>query len=46
MAATPEEETRLCRVISDFYARLSALDEAEAANAVRAAMGAPTPQGR
>lgn len=45
--ANIDEETRLCRVVSDFYARLSALDPAEAANAVRAAVaGGAVPEGR
>lgn len=42
--ASPEDEAKLCRVVSDFYARLAALDPAEAANAVRAAVGASATQ--
>lgn len=36
--ASSDDALKLCRVVSDFYARLSALDPAEAANAVRAAV--------
>lgn len=36
--SSPDDELKLCRVVSDFYARLAALDPAEAANAVRAAV--------